>query len=239
MQNQNRSGFFVPPHPDVPEETHHTVLTHLTAEHQAKAKRLIKRSQRVAAVTGQYRKQVEDLMGKGKYEQLRQYLAEAQARESRQLAPPKGLDLSRDAIEQLAARRKEEGEDFLRKLGTKPDALSALNRRFQVRMQKAARQPDERKENQGNAVDVKDVPTPIRKHKTNPWTIRFGPFDGFAWFLWVTQNSDRLNYISQSGWEADYTDSEAGVVGSKVNIYSFTAEDNDTANAQHYSSVAF
>src|SRR2546421_40190 len=50
MQNQNRSAFFVPPHPDVPEETHHTVLTHLTAEHQAKAKRLIKRSQRVAAV---------------------------------------------------------------------------------------------------------------------------------------------------------------------------------------------
>jgi hypothetical protein len=190
----------------------------------------------------QYRQQVDDLMGKGKYQQLRQYMSEALARQSQQLTPPKGLDLSRDDIADLRRKRIEEGNAFLRKLGTTPEALGALNQRFHQQTQKASRLPDERKDNQGRAVDVKDVPARIRKHKTNPWTIRSAPFDGWNLFVWVTQNGDNLNYVSQSGWEADYTDYQAGIIGSKINIYSFASSqtgDHDTANAHHYSSVGF
>ena len=57
MHDQNRSGFFVPPHPDVPDETHHTVLTYLTAEQAERAKRQIKKSQLIGAATAEYREQ--------------------------------------------------------------------------------------------------------------------------------------------------------------------------------------
>jgi hypothetical protein len=178
MQNQSRSGFLVPPHPDVSERTYHRVLARLAAEEQLRTKRLIKRSERVAALSAEYRGLVETLMGKGKYAKLREFLAEARARESGQLTPPKGLDLPRAAIEQLAASRRDEADACLRRLGTTPEALAALNRRFHMRMQKAARLPQTRANHHGHAVEHDEVPVSIRNYKTNPWTIRRPPFDG-------------------------------------------------------------
>ena len=199
MLNQHRSGFLLPPHPDVPERTYHRILARLAAEEQLRSKRLRQRSERVAAATAAYRGLVEELMGKGKYATFREYLAETRARESRQLAPPNGLDLSRAAIEQLAVTRREEADAWLRKLGTKPEALAALNRRFQARMQKAANLPEHATPITGEWLSSKMVPAPIRNHKTNPWTNRTPPFDGFNWFFSLMQTGDVLTYIDQGG----------------------------------------
>ena len=253
MHNTNRSGFLVPPHPDVSEKTYHRVLARLAAEEQLRTRRLIKRSERVAALTAEYRGLVETLMGKGKYARLRQFLVEARARESRQLAPPKGLDLPRAAIEQLAATRREEGDACLRKLGTTPDALAALTRRFQARMQKAMRLPQARAADHGHVVEHKDVPAAIRNHKTNPWTIRTPPFDGFNWFFFLTQTGDTLTYIDQGGiapFGPIWFDPVTGSVGSDTDVvgdvrlnhnYVIHGSNADIAavNVRTYTSVGF
>ena len=87
-----------------------------------------------------------------------------------------------------------------------------------------------------------DVPPAIRHYKTNPWTLRRPPYDGWNQFRFISQNGTALNFVDHMPSTTDYINPVAGEVGSRFNVYHLSAAevgDNDTANVRWYSAVGF
>jgi hypothetical protein len=106
---------------------------------------------------------------------------------------------------------------LLKDVDLEPDSLKTIHRKFSKEIDSFL-SPAAPKVQRLEIVPESKVPEAILKGKTNPWTIRRPPYDGWAWSYWWGrrggQNPDLANYVNSMngsvGHRSYYSNYDAG-----------------------------
>jgi hypothetical protein len=215
MATTFQSDSDIPPHSEVPDETRHRLAEGMLAHDLALAKQLHRGAARNAKLEDRYRSEVESLFGKAKYRQFRDYVQKARADEAAKRRASEELPISQEQKERRGQKRSAAADAYVEKLGVSIDKLRALNERWAKRVVPPWK-PDEK--NLGRMVPERDVPREILKRKTNPWTVRTPPYEGWQWWRWWEVYNNMWWDDMRDDWWADPS---TAMVGDYVGLANF------------------
>jgi len=135
----------------------------------------------------------------------------------------KDLSHDPDGLAKLASAKskaREKSLNLLRDAKLEPGSLKPIHRRFAKELDDLL-SPTEPKVQRLEIVPESEVPPPIRVGKTNPWTTRRPPYDGwnwsYSWTRWGGHNPDLVSYL----------DVAAGSIGHRSEYQNYSAGDWD------------
>lgn len=225
-----QTDFKIPENDEVPYEARQAALEHINASHQSRAKEIGSGAKKFLQIVEKRTKALEALLGSKKYQRLREFVNEQRTLYAEKFQPPGGAEISDEEIQGLRQQQREASLKFLRDINISPDQLQATNARSGKQTESLVSRPAD--DQTGQLVLPADVPESIRQRKSNPWTVKTPPYQGWE----ATASGWSYGYGSSANL---YTDMSTGLSGSQNYLSNASAGDFDGALQLCDSTVAF
>lgn len=231
MQPIFQSDFKIPENDEVPFEARQAVLEHIHASHQSSAKEIGSNARKFLQIVEKRTKALEDLLGRKKYQRLREFVNEQRRLRAEKSQPAPGAEISDEETNSLRQQQKESSLKFLRDINISVDQLQAINSRFGKQIESLVSRPSG--DQMGQLVLPADIPESIRQHKTNPWTVKKPPYDGWENLVYSWKYG---GYSLSCNF---YVDMSTGLTGSYNYLAIQNPGDFDGAQLRCDSTIAF
>jgi hypothetical protein len=172
---------FIPPKPEVPDTARLAVLGDLRAGQKKELGDLSKKFSKIEAIEKDHQARLQKLFVRPGYPAFRKTLASFQEKLMDQVFPAE-RHVSDKEMAKLLVERNRKAQEYLEKNGIKLGELRELNKKTRESIARIAKPPIDMHD--GKPVHIlkpEEVPVSIRTGKTNPWTIKTPPYDGWSW----------------------------------------------------------
>jgi len=177
----NDSGVYTPPIPEVPDTSRISVLTEMRARQKKDLEYISRVFTKTANIEKSHQMKLRRLTSGPGYEAFRKYRDALQTKLMDKVFPGDGY-VSDKEMANLRAERNQKAHKYLASKKIDINKLRQLNQASRQSMARLIKPPiDMLKKKPVVILKPEQVPLSIRSGKTNPWTIKTPPFDGWSW----------------------------------------------------------
>lgn len=231
MRSEHQSQSQIPYRHDVPFEIRHAAIEQRLSAELSEVKRLGEDARKIKLILQEHRDSVINLLGCDKYEKFRAYARDQKRFRAKFFFPPRGPEMSEEEVKRFQLERREESENFLRELGVNGPQLRSLSRRTAARVREFGPSHPVREGKRAMVLLPSEVPSEIRSHKTNPWTIVGPPYGNYWWYIGYLGGFTFFPTLN--------LDPDIGLVGNTINIQDYDASDSDYGYVMHATNLYF
>jgi len=216
----NDSQHYIPPKPEVPDTMRLAILGELQMDKRRELAALSKKFSKVEAIEKNHKTSLERLLARPGYPTFRKSIASLHEKVIDQVFPADRAVSDKEMAKLLVDRNKKAIE-YLGRNSVDVKKLHDLNKKTRQSISRIARPPiDMYKRKPVHILKSNQVPESIRTGRTNPWTIKTPPYDGWSWSY--------NGYVAGFSFSPTlYLDHAAGFVGNINYLKNSSAGDFD------------